>query len=197
MTAGIGIALLAGGPLLADDTELLLFKPHPLQNPKPNILFILDTSGSMASIESTILPYDGAQVYGGSCDSNKIYWTDLDVIPDCTTSSNFVEDAFFYCNAAERQPRCGSHAARRLARLDCLAAVPHVEVELARVAGEELGLEEGRDADRGVDRVGRELGRHRGGAAPVAMVDAGHSRNLDGRDHVAQQHQRAGPASHR
>jgi type IV pilus assembly protein PilY1 len=103
VTAGIGIALLAGGPLLADDTELLLFKPHPLQDPKPNILFILDTSGSMASMESTILPYDGAQVYGGSCDSDKLYWTDVDVIPDCTASSNFVEDEFFYCNAAERQ----------------------------------------------------------------------------------------------
>ena len=47
MTAGTCFALLAGAPAIADDTELLLINPDPTQNPKPNVMFILDTSGSI------------------------------------------------------------------------------------------------------------------------------------------------------
>ena len=100
VAAGMGIALLAGGPLLADDTELLLVNPDPTLNPKPNILFILDTSGSMSGMESAPIPYDGSAVYTGACDSTRFYWTDIDIIPDCATSTNFVEGASFFCEAA-------------------------------------------------------------------------------------------------
>jgi len=103
LATGFGIAMLAGSPALADDTELLLLNPDPSQNPKPNILFILDTSGSMASTYLTALPYDSDENYEGSCDSSRIYWTDVDVIPDCTTSTNYIEDEYFYCEAADRQ----------------------------------------------------------------------------------------------
>ncbi len=100
IATGFGIALLAGLPALADDTELLLLNPDPASNPKPNILFILDTSGSMSTPQDTLDPYDETNVYGGSCDPDRIYWTDVDVIPDCSSSTNYFDDSDFFCDAA-------------------------------------------------------------------------------------------------
>jgi len=104
IATGCGIALLAGMPALADDTELLLLNPDPSSNPKPNILFILDTSGSMSNPVDTIEPYDSTGApYTGDCDPDRFYWTDVDVTPDCSTSSNYFEDTVFFCDAATRQ----------------------------------------------------------------------------------------------
>ena len=100
---GFGIALLAGAPAIADDTELLLLNPNPLNNPKPNILFILDTSGSMSSMEDTTDPYDFTNSYAGDCDENNVYWTDVDLVPDCATTTNFVANTSFHCDYASKQ----------------------------------------------------------------------------------------------
>ncbi len=62
-TTGFAIALLVGIPAIADDTELLLLNPDGTANPKPNILFILDTSGSMGSEEETTDPYNSSLLY--------------------------------------------------------------------------------------------------------------------------------------
>ncbi len=101
--AGLMFALTVGGPAVADDTELLLVTPATAQNNKPNILFMLDTSGSMSSTESTIEPYDNTVSYGGACDQNRIYWTDVDVIPDCSTTNQYIEKANFHCAFAVNQ----------------------------------------------------------------------------------------------
>ena len=61
---GLTFALLAGAPAIADDTELLLVDPNNVQ-PKPNIMFIIDSSGSMTTQEQTQLPYDADEVYPG------------------------------------------------------------------------------------------------------------------------------------
>lgn len=103
--AGIMFALLAGTPVVADDTELLLVVPPPNDNPKPNMLFILDTSGSMDTEESTQAPYDSSMTYAGDCDTDSLYWTDVDVTPDCSAGGNtqFVEQASFVCISAMGQ----------------------------------------------------------------------------------------------
>ena len=49
MSVSCAFALLAGMPAIADDTELLLINPDPSNNPKPNVMFILDSSGSMTT----------------------------------------------------------------------------------------------------------------------------------------------------
>jgi type IV pilus assembly protein PilY1 len=70
---------------------------------KPNILFMLDTSGSMDDEVSTKRPYDPAEIYGGTandCDSNAIYWSDVDLIPSCTTNQHIPKSAF-QCSAAD------------------------------------------------------------------------------------------------
>ena len=54
-TFGMMLALLTGAPAIADDTELLLVDPNN-QTPKPNILMIIDSSGSMTTEEQTQLP---------------------------------------------------------------------------------------------------------------------------------------------
>ena len=102
---GFAVALLAGAPAAADDTELLLINPDPTQNPKPNVLFILDTSGSMDGEVSTINPYNSAETYEtGDCDPNRMYWTDVDVEPVCDDSNNrYIEKSAFQCQYAANQ----------------------------------------------------------------------------------------------
>ena len=103
MSVSVCIAMLAGMPAVADDTELLLINPDPSKNPKPNVMFILDTSGSMTTKQATIRPYDGTQSYSGECDEDKLYWTDVNVTPDCTTTKNVIAKSNFYCKFAEKQ----------------------------------------------------------------------------------------------
>ena len=98
------LALTVGAPALADDTELLLVTPATAQNNKPNILFILDTSGSMDTLENTIAPYDSTLDYlgggPGACDIDRMYWTDVSTVPDCATSGQYIDDDNFWCDAA-------------------------------------------------------------------------------------------------
>jgi type IV pilus assembly protein PilY1 len=102
-SAGLLLAMVVGSPVisLADDTELLLVTPDT--GSKPNILFILDTSGSMADEVMTQEPYDASAIYAGDCDTDAVYWTDVDVTPDCAGSSRFVAKTSFVCQAAAGQ----------------------------------------------------------------------------------------------
>ncbi len=101
--AGILLALTAGAPVVADDTELLLATPATAKDNKPNMLFILDTSGSMNSEEATAEPYDSSQTYGGDCDTDRLYWTDVDIAPSCPGNNQFIEKNSFVCVAANGQ----------------------------------------------------------------------------------------------
>ncbi|MEX2494911.1 MAG: PilC/PilY family type IV pilus protein [Woeseia sp.] len=101
-----GVSLLftlaIGAPVLADDTELLLMPPDI--DSKPNLLFILDTSGSMNEEITTQAPYDASRSYDGDCDANSIYWTDVDNPPDCSgDSTQLVDKTAFVCDAASGQ----------------------------------------------------------------------------------------------
>ena len=97
------LTILAGVPAVADDTELLVVDPSTTSATPPNIMFILDTSGSMGDPVSTTEPYDSNRDYsGGSCDSSKFYWTTLDVEPSCAGGGNtqFIDEAAFVCEDA-------------------------------------------------------------------------------------------------
>ncbi|MDA0994565.1 MAG: PilC/PilY family type IV pilus protein [Proteobacteria bacterium] len=103
-STGCALALLSGTPAFADDTELLLINPDPTQNPKPNVMFILDTSGSMTTLESTNAPYNYLTNYGGLCSTDAVYWTDVDVLPVCNGSNkNYIDDDNFNCEYATNQ----------------------------------------------------------------------------------------------
>ncbi len=109
MSIACAVSLLAGMRVLADDTELLLINPDPASNPKPNVLFILDTSGSMGrTTVTTTRPYDNLQTYAGpaglSCDTDSLYWTDVDVTPVCDgTEQNYIAKSSFFCDFAQNQ----------------------------------------------------------------------------------------------
>ena len=67
------LTILAGVPAVADDTELLIVAPGNNAATPPNIMFILDTSGSMGDPVSTTKPYDSNRNYAtGSCDHQQI-----------------------------------------------------------------------------------------------------------------------------
>ncbi len=102
MSVSCIFAMLTGFPAVADDTELLLANPDPSTQPKANVLFILDTSGSMQTEQETTAPYDSSQSYSGDCDVVKYYWsTNPDVKPDCT-SDRIIDVDKFVCDAATR-----------------------------------------------------------------------------------------------
>jgi len=97
---GVSWATLSGLPAVADDTELFVTDPALLTDAQPNILFIMDTSGSMDTLVETQASYDPAVIYGGACDVNRIYWrTDTGDPPTCATDRWFNVTTFT-CNAA-------------------------------------------------------------------------------------------------
>lgn len=98
--------LTAATPIWADDTELLLLNPSAVTQSKPNIMFIMDTSGSMDSKEETVRPYDSSEPNTGLCDTNKLYWTAVDVVPVCDgtgTEIQSIDKSAFKCEAANRR----------------------------------------------------------------------------------------------
>ncbi|NNM20279.1 MAG: hypothetical protein HKO55_03280 [Gammaproteobacteria bacterium] len=91
---GFALGALAGQPALADDTEI--FKGLSLDSGQPNVLFIIDTSGSMGSKVDWEVPYEPATAYDGSCETNKVYWTTGTTPPNCSTNQ-WVWADFFVC----------------------------------------------------------------------------------------------------
>ncbi len=97
---GLLLTLLAGAPALADDTEILLIDPNNA-TPKPNILLVIDSSGSMTSLETTKEPYNAAIAYLGICDPTMLYWTEVAAVPSCgVTNTRLIAKTSFNCDAA-------------------------------------------------------------------------------------------------
>jgi hypothetical protein len=72
------LVLLSGGTALADDTELFLSADVPdadaASRARPNILFVLDTSGSMGGIVKTQASYTKSVDFEGCFNSDRIYY---------------------------------------------------------------------------------------------------------------------------
>ena len=85
------VSAITGFPLLADDTEVYLGDLAFTTNIRPNVLFIIDTSGSMdTDVQLTTGNYDPATTYTGACDPNYVYWAsaaDNGVAPTCPPST--------------------------------------------------------------------------------------------------------------
>ncbi len=98
--SGLALTILVAGPAVSDDTEILV--TTAASTDKPNVLFILDTSGSMNTLEHTVGFYDSATSYGGSCDASNLYWSDSGLLPTCD-AERAVAKADFVCTAADKQ----------------------------------------------------------------------------------------------
>ena len=103
---GLTLAIVSGAPALADDTELLLIAPPDPDQVKPNVMFILDTSGSMTTEQDTSRPYDPNQDYSafGTCDANNLYYNDGSITPVCDAANTmYVDKSSFHCDDASIQ----------------------------------------------------------------------------------------------
>lgn len=102
--AGLLVTLTVGSPVWADDVELLLSTPAASDAAKPNILFIIDSSGSMTTVEKSQEPYDGTKNYSGPCNSSMYYWSTNNSIPNCGDRYRFYKSVF-HCDQGVQQAR--------------------------------------------------------------------------------------------
>ena len=106
--AGLMLALTVGSPAVADDVELLLSTPGASNAAKPNILFIIDSSGSMTTLESSQEPYNPSKVYSGPCNLSRYYWNTSSTIPSCKNeyqSEYQFDKSAFVCEQGVVQAR--------------------------------------------------------------------------------------------
>jgi type IV pilus assembly protein PilY1 len=97
-----GLASLCGmaGLATADDTELFITGDDPaFQCEAPNVLLIIDTSGSMDGEVETQLPWDPAETYEGDYSSDRIYYSLSGDVPDADTDDMF-QKSWNVCQAA-------------------------------------------------------------------------------------------------
>lgn len=101
MATGFLWAGLSGLPALADDTELFVGSTAGAgAGVQPNILFVLDTSGSMDDEITTQPPFDPATTYTGSCSNTRVYWRSGSGDPPGCGTSQYVDDSYMVCNSA-------------------------------------------------------------------------------------------------
>ncbi len=95
----------AGIPAVADDTELFS-APAPVGNTgQPNIMFILDTSGSMDTDVETQADYDPNVIYPGLCEKDYIFYTKGNNINNCQggPKESAFPEASNHCQASWAQ----------------------------------------------------------------------------------------------
>jgi len=115
--AGLLLAITCGTPAVADDTELLLINPDESQQ-IPNVMLIIDSSGSMGNTEETKEVYDHLVPYVGGlpqCDPAYLYWTPYkNVVPSCDASNTqrILKTAFLCEDADKRLQGIGSYRGR-------------------------------------------------------------------------------------
>jgi type IV pilus assembly protein PilY1 len=101
---GLTLALFVGRPALADDTELLVVTPPDPSQVKPNVMFVLDTSGSMSSVQIFGELYSQETDYSefGECDKSYLYYTEAhSTMPECgDTNTRLIRKEAWNCLAA-------------------------------------------------------------------------------------------------
>jgi len=85
---------------VADDTEIYLGANLGRSSVNPNVLFIVDTSGSMDALVETQVPYDPDTNYGGCFSSNRVYWSADGEAPDECDSERWFDASKNVCQAS-------------------------------------------------------------------------------------------------
>jgi type IV pilus assembly protein PilY1 len=84
---------------VADDTEVYLGNSLA-STVQPNLVFIIDTSGSMRNdVTLTTGSYDPSITYSGSCNTSRLYYSTRGTPPSCGTS-DYINLSSFVCAAA-------------------------------------------------------------------------------------------------
>ncbi len=89
---------------LADDIEIYTTPGSVTASTNPNILFIVDNSGSMAATSDVKPDYNASvdySTYGGKCETDGIYFTDVGETPDCAAGTeNWFNRSALVCDHA-------------------------------------------------------------------------------------------------
>lgn len=100
MLATLGLVFMTGGTALADDTELFIAGEDSTAGPdaaRPNIMFIIDTSGSMRSdVLTQVSTWDANLTFAGCYRSDAVYWSTGSQQPSCG-SNNWFYKSRNYC----------------------------------------------------------------------------------------------------
>lgn len=97
MVGCVVLGLMSSIPVMADDTEIYLGASGGLPEVNPNILFIIDNSGSMDTKVETLDGYDPNTVYTGSCDVNRVYYTRGGRSPSTSSCGDYIDKSAFVC----------------------------------------------------------------------------------------------------
>ncbi len=91
LTSSVAFALSLGtGLVVADDTEI--FFNTTASEIRPNILFVLDNSGSMAADVTTTSSYDSSQTYSGDAEAGSIWYLDQNTLYGYPAAANKCND---------------------------------------------------------------------------------------------------------
>lgn len=103
----------ANGAAIADDTEIFESEPIGGAAARPNIMLIIDTSGSMVDNNVTqAMDYDPLIAYrtANSCNGNRIYWKLASQSAAVSCGNNYIDAATLVCKAAkDRVDTLGYH----------------------------------------------------------------------------------------
>ena len=100
IVCGVAFVLYAAMPAIADDIEIYTSLGSSAVSVQPNILFILDTSGSMnAKVTVTQKSYDSKKTYSGCYRAGRIYYSTSGSAPSCRSSRYFYDSAL-HCDHA-------------------------------------------------------------------------------------------------
>ena len=83
MVTGVAFAAYAATPAIAEDIEIYTTANLGATVVQPNVVFIMDTSGSMGGQLTVPVAYDYTQTYVGCYDANKLYYTAGGALPPC------------------------------------------------------------------------------------------------------------------
>jgi type IV pilus assembly protein PilY1 len=134
-----------GNSAIAEDIEIYVDPSVANTDSRPNVLFIVDNSGSMDTEVDTGEPWDADTVWPGDCDTNRIYWkksSQADHPPDCGTSNWFnasanhcaatvaaFDSAGFYIDRAARWQDASNSSYRKWATLDSNKKDDYIECQ--------------------------------------------------------------------
>lgn len=113
---GACLALFAGQPLWADDTEI--FVGQSLDGGQANVLFIIDTSGSMGATVEWDPVYDPNVTYDGDCPADRVYFFEDAAEPTsvCKDADFWVHDNVFVCQKGWQALNTSGHYSDRMAQ---------------------------------------------------------------------------------
>ena len=100
LLAATALVLLATAAL-ADDSELFL-SDRDASTARANVLFIIDTSGSMDTLVATQAPFDSDESFSGCYRSDALYFSTTGVVPACD-NPNHLPKTVNRCAASRTQ----------------------------------------------------------------------------------------------